>query len=105
MGHPLRQPAQAGGMTPPPVIIFHETDGRKYYRIVETVCAALNLPPPLYREIVVTKRLGRTCCAACRLPRPSGVSRTISASACSLEACVDMSCSPVCRRSTCAWPS
>ena len=46
-------------MTPPPVIIFHETDGRKYYRIVETVCAALNLPPPLYREIVVTKRLGK----------------------------------------------
>lgn len=46
-------------MTPPPVIIFHETDGRKYYRIVEGVCAALNLPPPLYREIVVTKRLGK----------------------------------------------
>lgn len=59
MGHPLLGRPQNRGMTPPPVIIFHETDGRKYYRIVEGVCDALNLPPPLYREIVVTKRLGK----------------------------------------------
>lgn len=41
------------------LLIYHETDGRKYFRLLEYVSADLGLAAPEYRNIVVFKRLAK----------------------------------------------
>ncbi len=41
------------------LLIYHETDGRKYFRLLDDVSADLGLALPQYRNIVVVKRLAK----------------------------------------------